>query len=134
MKPLEGYNFTLIELKDALRGRGLPTKGTKTELNQRLSEQDLDIWAILTEERRERMPVEEGASAVQEAMDRLSETSDNVLVQEDNHVQRELALIRKEEELLERKQQLLQREREISRSTSATGGLRPQAVFATLKK
>jgi len=43
MKPLEGNDFTLVELKDALRERGLPTKEAKTELIQQLSELDSNI-------------------------------------------------------------------------------------------
>lgn len=119
MRPMDGHNFKVTELKDALQERGLSTRGTKAELIRRLSEQDPNIWATLSE-KRDRMMSEEDASIVataQGATGGPNHTSDDGL---DDHVQRELMLIRKERELLEREQQLLRREREMSRSASTT--------------
>lgn len=111
MKPLEGNDFTMIELKDALRERGLPTKGAKAELIQRLSEQDPNVWTILGE-KLNKVPGEEGTSAA------TSETTGESIEEEDTtsilgedpgavpvgpaYEQRELELISRERELIER--------------------------------
>ncbi|KYM98505.1 hypothetical protein ALC62_10783 [Cyphomyrmex costatus] len=62
MDALEGNDFTVAELKDALRERKLPTGGAKAELIMRLEAVDEDIWTIL-DERRNQAPLAEGASA-----------------------------------------------------------------------
>ncbi|KYN20066.1 Pro-Pol polyprotein [Trachymyrmex cornetzi] len=116
MKPLEGNDFTVHELKDALRERGLFTTGTKTELVLRLSVVDPNIWTILGEKRRQALTG--NASSTDTAVETTDESTspvDNTLVPEggsrslpllpeepDDHSQRELELIQKERELKHR--------------------------------
>lgn len=45
----QGSDFTLVELKEAPRDKGLPTGGTKTKLIQRLEENDPNVWTSLSE-------------------------------------------------------------------------------------
>jgi len=75
MKPLEGDDFTLVELKNALKKKGLPTKRAKTELSQWLSELDSNIWKI-SSEKLNKVPCEEGTSSavMQETTDESMET------------------------------------------------------------
>lgn len=46
----EPHSYTVVELKQALRKRGLLTSGTKAELIARLSKQNEQIWQSLNEE------------------------------------------------------------------------------------
>jgi len=133
MESVEASDFTVVELRDALRERGLPTKGAKSELIERLSELDPNIWMILSEERNEAREVEGTSSStvVPEVTHEPADGRDNVSVPErrsetlpllprgsDNHSPRELELIRREKELLAREQQLIRREREMMRGIS----------------
>ena len=148
MKPLEGNDFTMPELREALRKKGLPTKGTKAELIQWLVEQDPNIWTILGESLN-KVPGEEGtsAAAVQETWHEPNNEEDAMSVSgeglrdapaEPNFLRRELELIRRERELIERERgggeggregeregereerELLRKERKVTRDASTT--------------
>lgn len=143
MAPLEGKDFTVAELRDALRERGLISSGPKTELISRLSTADPNIWAILSEKRNQASRAEDASTSgsVREDMDESINSEGDATILEgrpetrplqseesDDLVSRELALFEeRERELIEREQQLLRREREMARSTSASSN----AVFAT---
>lgn len=131
MDTLEGNDFTVAELKDALRERKLPSGGAKAELIQRLGVVP-DIWMILGE-RRSRAPHVGGASASTaepEAVEgAVNPRSDEMTAHErpatslrleecDEISQRELRLIQRERELIERERQLLRQEHEMMRSVS----------------
>ncbi|XP_018377468.1 PREDICTED: LOW QUALITY PROTEIN: uncharacterized protein K02A2.6-like [Trachymyrmex cornetzi] len=118
MEPPKGNNFTVIELKEALRERGLSSTGSKAELIQRLSEYDPNIWKTLSEKRNgiqgEQTDAEDYASIPEEHHE------SELQGEREDYTQHELTLIRKERELLQREQQLLRREREMNRCASTT--------------
>lgn len=131
MDTLEGNDFTVAELKDALRERKLPSGGAKAELIQRLGVVP-DIWMILGE-RRSRAPHVGGASAStaepETVEGAVNPRSDEMTAHErpatslrleecDEISQRELRLIQRERELIERERQLLRQEHEMMRSVS----------------
>jgi len=110
MTSLEGKDFTVAELKDALRERKLATGGTKAELIVRLVTADPNVWTTMSEKRSQTSRIE-GAST----SDGVRETADDSvgpedgasavhemrqlqLEEPDNRVPRELELIRRERE------------------------------------
>lgn len=135
MSTLQGSDFTVHELKEGLRARGLPTAGSKAELIRRLDDGNPDVWTMLNMQL-EAATCRAGASD-SGGTGSVSATGVEVVeareqgaaspAQSDDWDCAELALLRRERELLERERLLLQRERELSRtasvaSTSVTGG------------
>ncbi|KYN14490.1 hypothetical protein ALC57_13305 [Trachymyrmex cornetzi] len=118
MEPLKGNNFTVVELKEALRERELSSTGSKAELIQRLNEYDPNIWKILSENQDgipdEQTDAEDYASIPEEHHE------SELRGEREDYMQRELTLIHKERELLQRERQLLCRKREMNHCASTT--------------
>jgi len=134
MTSLEGKDFTVAELKDALRERKLATGSTKTELIFRLVTADPNIWTIMSERQNQTSRTEDAST-----FDSIRETVDDPVGPEDgasavhemrqlrleepDRVSHELELIRRERELIERERQLLRREREIAYNASVSSNV-----------
>lgn len=129
----QGSEFTVVELKEILRARELPTAGSKVELIRRLSEHDPQIWTTLRE-RRTRAKQLTGLSKSDNTLLRhiSAETDEG---EENDHdapnapreraepgerevaTPIELELLRRERDLLERERAILRRELELARSS-----------------
>ncbi|KMQ86625.1 hypothetical protein RF55_14343 [Lasius niger] len=106
--------FTVVELKERLKSRGLPTTGTKTELIARLMEADpTNSWMAEEDER-------------------ARSCDDEIETREDALRRREIEFYKREKELAERELELARREilmlREQQRRDSVNGGAEPAAV------
>ncbi|KAL0125885.1 hypothetical protein PUN28_004743 [Cardiocondyla obscurior] len=114
MSEAPGYEFTVAELKKALRSKGLPTSGVKLELIKRLSEYDPNIWAELVliarstpvrddasqeDDEETEVQVEDGASRIEEP--REGDMSGERKARE-RAMRREIELLRREKECAER--------------------------------
>lgn len=53
MESCEPSDFTVAEMREALREEGLTLGGSKAELIQRLNEYDPSVWERLNEQRRQ---------------------------------------------------------------------------------
>jgi len=132
MASLQGKDFTVAELKDALRERKLAIGGTKTELISRLVAADPGVWETLSE-RRKRVEGASTSDSVRETADdsigtedgasAMHETRQLLLEEPDDYVSRELELIRRERELIEREIQLSRREREMAHNASVSSNV-----------
>lgn len=128
------HNMTVIELKEALRERGLPTGRAKAELVQRLSENVLGAESAVGgrdgEEARvaeliDMHPLRESGEDAAEGVDESARRRGGRLDvmppdrERDDALYREVALLRRERECMQRQQELLQRELELLRASPA---------------
>ncbi|XP_029160376.1 uncharacterized protein LOC114932380 [Nylanderia fulva] len=142
-----GNNFTVVELKSALRARGLPSEGAKAELIQRLEKiGDPGVWAELNKRpegqrsagaSRPEMESEMGETLAEDdlleefaaeetALERTAARRDAVVRGHEgassaflgNLERAELNLLRREKDLWERERSFFQRERELLRGSS----------------
>jgi len=141
MESCAGNEFTVVELKEALRERGLATTGMKSELIRRLNDINPEVWEGLARKRKSalrtadlsgsgdvRQPTGDG-EVVEEAATGdgapAREERENIAAFEteerDNATRMELLLLRREKECWEREQQLLRRELEMLRNSPSTG-------------
>lgn len=133
-----GNEFTVIELKEALRGRGLATGGTKVELIRRLNDCDPGVWselmalrgaanvdvvgsvargagrAVVGGEGIDGPSVDGAASAGPTEVCMSAATAEAGV---DGGAMQELMLLRRERELWEREQRLLRMELEALRNS-----------------
>ncbi|XP_070510418.1 uncharacterized protein [Cardiocondyla obscurior] len=135
MSDVPGYDFTVAELKKALRARGLPTSGVKLELIKRLSEHDPNVWAELMPVARSTLAGDdaspendgESESRAQSGASQIEESQEGDMTGErkarERAMRREIELLRREKECAERERRLLQRELEILRSSPAAGSV-----------
>jgi len=136
-----GSGFTVVELKEAFRERGLTTNGTKAELIKRLNEDDPRVWKELITRRSALLATDspgsgavcrptEGCVAVGsagtdgETLEREERVDVVALEAEerDDATMTELGLLRREKELWEREQRLLRQELEMLRGSSSMTG------------
>lgn len=127
-------DYTVLELKELLRERNLPSSGNKSELVTRLTSFDPNVWSSLDEERirqaqdldrsvggngslQDGVPGEENGRHIQDG--EIHNVASNVPLSEND-------LIRRENKFLKRERALLQRELEITRqqSTESRGSAR----------
>lgn len=130
----------MVELKEALRERGMATSWTKIELIKRLRDYNPKVWEEIAVKRRDaprttdlsgsedaRRPVEDDEVAEEAATGgeaRALEERAGIAAfgaEERDHAMRmDLVLLRQEKELWEREQRLLQQELEMLRNSPAT--------------
>ena len=86
--PVEPTDFTVAELKEALRKKGLSMSGTKAELIQRLTMADPAIWAALAETRANKERAEQQRLAEEMERQRLAEETNRQRLAEEAEQQR----------------------------------------------
>ncbi|XP_025265893.1 uncharacterized protein LOC112638423 [Camponotus floridanus] len=142
-------DFTITEMREALRERGLTVGGSKAELIQRLNTNDPGVWERLSERRGRaicsgdvpasevaRSPSESGDAMEMETVDGTPRRGDRASMttseprERGDAMQAELLLLRREREILEREQQLLRREIEIMKSAASTPTITSGSVIS----
>lgn len=108
-------DYTVQQLKDFLRVRGLPTTGNKADLMLRLEESSPNVWNELRQEPGARDFVEAESEAVRTEMQQDATSREENLAAD--RERRELEFIRRERDLLRREVELLRREAELGART-----------------
>lgn len=140
MDPCPGKECIVVELKEALRARGLSTSGTKIELIRRLNSVGSKVWDELTERRGDAQsavetaevedgsqPVEDGETVGEVELDGRDSMRDEysgapALEGRNNAISKELMLLHRERELWESERRVFQQQLEMLRcSPSITG-------------
>lgn len=124
-------DYTVVELKDILRGKNLSTIGNKTELIARLTDYDPKIWTTLDGSRTQQrhgidcaIDKDHGSRDAAAGEDDRCHPHNNNATPEDSSTENNL--IRRENELLRRERALLQRELEIARQERHENSRTPQ--------
>lgn len=108
-------DYTVQQLKDFLRVRGLPTTGNKADLMLRLEESSPNVWNELRQEPGARDFVEaESEAARTEIQQDTTSREENLAADRERH---EFEFIRRERDLLRREVELLKREAELGART-----------------
>ena len=128
-------------LKEALRERNLPTSGSKTELIQRLTDHDPDVWGELRQQREEaevaRIAAEEEAREWAEHLAQIerdaalarntagnnvrTDCESNETASETAEKDREIELLKRERDLARREIELLRREQSLGVNHATNG-------------
>lgn len=116
-----GDSFTVVQLKELLRQRNLPTSGSKAELVMRLNTADPEgTWKLPPVEEEEVTEEEVTANDAMMSVGYYYCADSGVTLsprQTEQLLRREIELLRREQDLRERELQFIRRENEVLRRT-----------------